>query len=246
MGESPSTILIVDDEERIRRILRMYLEKAGYVADEADDGSAALSLAEQIDYDLIILDLMLPEMDGIELCRRLRKRQQVPIVIVSARGEQADRLRGFEAGADDYVVKPFSPHELMYRIRAILQRARSQQEKAGESRAAPAAIAYSDLLIEPLAHRVTVGGNVVELARKEFDLLHFLALHPNETFSREDLLRHVWNDASVQRDARTVDTHVRKIRKKLFQRSPAAAGLIATVWGWGYQLCATDQNVQNG
>ncbi|MED4570015.1 response regulator transcription factor [Brevibacillus agri] len=167
MGESPSTILIVDDEERIRRILRMYLEKAGYVADEADDGSAALSLVEQIDYDLVILDLMLPEMDGIELCRRLRERQQVPIVIVSARGEQADRLRGFEAGADDYVVKPFSPHELMYRIRAILQRARSQQEKAGESRAVPAAIAYSDLLIEPLAHRVTVGGNVVELARSK-------------------------------------------------------------------------------
>ncbi len=116
MGDHPATILIVDDEERIRRILRMYLENVGYVVDEAEDGFAALKLVKQIDYDLIILDLMMPGMDGIELCLRLRETDPVPIVIVSARGEQADRLRGFEAGADDYVVKPFSPHELVYRI----------------------------------------------------------------------------------------------------------------------------------
>lgn len=139
------------------------------------------------------------------------------------------------------MVKPFSPQELIYRIRAILQRSGSGRENTAANRETPDAIAYCDLLIEPLAHRVTVGGNVVGLARKEFDLLHFLALHPNETFSREDLLRHVWNDAGEQRDARTVDTHVRKIRQKLWQNSPAAAEMIATVWGSGYQFCATNQ-----
>ncbi|KZE49022.1 two-component system response regulator [Brevibacillus parabrevis] len=240
MGDHPATILIVDDEERIRRILRMYLENAGYVVDEAEDGFAALKLVKQIDYDLIILDLMMPGMDGIELCLRLRETDPVPIVIVSARGEQADRLRGFEAGADDYVVKPFSPHELVYRIKAILHRTASLQETGKKSSGSPVAISYPDLLIEPLAHRVTVSGKTVGLAPKEFELLYFLALHPNETFSREDLLQNVWNDES-ERDSRTVDAHVRKIRKKLSQRSPEAAGMITTVWGWGYQLCAENR-----
>jgi len=234
--EQQESILIVDDEASIRQVLRMYLEKEGYFIEEAEDGLDAWHKMEQTEYDLIILDLMLPLISGVELCAQLREKKQTPVIILSARGDQSDRLRGFEAGADDYVVKPFSPREVVFRIKTILQRtsARAAQAQLAKEEADP--IALPHLTIEPRAHRVTVDGKIVELARKEYELLYFFATNPNTTFSREELVKRVWNDASSIHDQRTVDTHIRKIRRKLSALSPEAAELIATKWGVGYEL----------
>lgn len=228
-------ILIVDDEVNIRRVLRMYLQKEGFSVEEAEDGVDAWRKMEQTEYDLIILDLMLPKIGGIELCTMLRQKRLTPVIILSAKGEESDRLRGFEVGADDYVVKPFSPKEVVYRIKTILQRTSVGACQILPAKEAEHPILLPHLTIEPRAHRVTVGERVVELARKEYELLYFFATHPNTTFSRKDLVKRVWSDASIQ-DQRTVDTHIRKIRKKLSAISPEAANMITTKWGQGYQL----------
>lgn len=227
-------ILVVDDEERIRRLLRMYLEKEGYLIDEAEDGETALKMATDKDYDLVLLDLMLPGIDGIEVCSRLRQIKATPIIMLTAKGEETNRVHGFEVGADDYVVKPFSPREVIYRVKAILRRS-SATAFLHKDVSSSNNIVFPNLVIEHDAHRVTAGGQEVALTPKEYELLHYLAVSPDKVFSREELLKDVWNYEFFG-DLRTVDTHVKRLREKLNKVSPDAAAMITTVWGVGYKL----------
>lgn len=227
-------ILVVDDEERIRRLLRMYLEKEGYVIEEAEDGETALKMALQEEYDLIVLDLMLPGVDGMEVCSRLRQSKATPVIMLTAKGEEVNRVQGFEAGADDYVVKPFSPREVIFRIKAILRRSSATAFLSKEMNTSNN-IVFPHLIIEHDAHRVTAGGQEVNLTPKEYELLHYLASSPDKVFSREDLLKDVWN-YDFFGDLRTVDTHVKRLREKLNRVSTEAASMITTVWGVGYKL----------
>lgn len=234
MAETGLNILIVDDEERIRRLLRMYLEKEGYTIEEAEDGETALQKATEQDFDLILLDLMLPGIDGIEVCSRLRQVKATPVIMLSAKGEEANRVQGFEVGADDYVVKPFSPREVIYRVKAVLRRSSATAFLAKDSNSSNN-IVFPHLIIEHDAHRVTAGGQEVALTPKEYELLHYLASSPDKVFSREELLKDVWNYEFFG-DLRTVDTHVKRLREKLNKVSPEAAVMITTVWGVGYKL----------
>jgi len=228
-------ILVVDDEERIRRLLRMYLEKEGYVIDEAENGETALDMALGQDYDLILLDIMLPGMDGVEVCQKLRQHKATPVIMLTAKGEEANRVQGFEAGADDYVVKPFSPREVIYRVKAILRRSSATAFLHKDAIKSSNNIVFPHLVIEHDAHRVTAGGHEVQLTPKEYELLHYLASSPDKVFSREDLLKNVWH-YDFFGDLRTVDTHVKRLREKLNRVSPEAAAMITTVWGVGYKL----------
>ncbi len=234
MVEGQNKILIVDDEERIRRLLRMYMEKEGYVIEEAEDGETALQLALDHEYDLILLDLMLPGMDGLEVCEQLRKQKATPVIMLTAKGEETNRVQGFEVGADDYVVKPFSPREVIYRVKAVLRRSSVTAYLSGDA-VTSNNIVFSELFIEHDAHRVSAGGQEVSLTPKEYELLHYLAISPDKVFSREDLLKDVWN-YDFFGDLRTVDTHVKRLREKLNKVSPEAANMITTVWGVGYKL----------
>ncbi|MGG1313507.1 response regulator transcription factor [Cohnella laeviribosi] len=234
MSQADSRILVVDDEERIRRLLKMYLEKEGYTVEEAEDGETALRKALQDNYDLIVLDLMLPGMDGIEVCTRLRQSKATPVIMLTAKGEEVNRVQGFEVGADDYVVKPFSPREVIYRIKAILRRSSATAFLSKELNASNN-IVFPHLVIEHDAHRVTAGGHEVNLTPKEYELLHYLASSPDKVFSREELLKDVWN-YDFFGDLRTVDTHVKRLREKLNRVSAEAAAMITTVWGVGYKL----------
>ncbi|WP_277538132.1 response regulator transcription factor [Cohnella rhizosphaerae] len=234
MMNAGNRILVVDDEERIRRLLRMYLEKEGYVIEEAEDGETALKLALQEEYDLIVLDLMLPGIDGMEVCARLRQSKATPVIMLTAKGEEVNRVQGFEAGADDYVVKPFSPREVIFRIKAILRRSSATAFLSKELNTSNN-IVFPHLVIEHDAHRVTAGGQEVNLTPKEYELLHYLASSPDKVFSREDLLKDVWN-YDFFGDLRTVDTHVKRLREKLNRVSTEAAAMITTVWGVGYKL----------
>ncbi|MGQ4678177.1 response regulator transcription factor [Paenibacillus polymyxa] len=234
MSEQSNRILIVDDEERIRRLLRMYLEKEGYEIEEAEDGEIALQKATASDYSIILLDVMLPGMDGIEVCTRLRQTKSTPVIMLTAKGEEVNRVQGFEVGSDDYVVKPFSPREVIYRVKAILRR--SSETAFLTKEAVPSnSIVFPNLIIEHDAHRVTAGGIEISLTPKEYELLHYLAVSPDKVFSREELLKDVWNYEFFG-DLRTVDTHVKRLREKLNKVSPEAAAMITTVWGVGYKL----------
>jgi two-component system, OmpR family, response regulator ResD len=232
--EMKSTILVVDDEERIRRLLRMYLEKEGYLIEEAEDGESALDKSLRKDYDLILLDVMLPGMDGTEVCAKLRQAKSTPVIMLTAKGEETNRVQGFEAGADDYVVKPFSPREVIYRVKAILRRSSATAYLSKDSYTSNN-IVFPHLVIEHDAHRVTAGGQEIALTPKEYELLHFLAVSPDKVFSREELLKDVWNYEFFG-DLRTVDTHVKRLREKLNKVSAEAASMITTVWGVGYKL----------
>jgi len=234
MSDFFNRILVVDDEERIRRLLKMYLEKEGYEIEEAEDGETALGLAMNRDYALILLDVMLPGIDGIEVCTRLRQVKATPIVMLTAKGEEMNRVQGFEVGADDYVVKPFSPREVIYRVKAILRRSSATAFLTKEMNTSNS-IVFPHLIIEHDAHRVTAGGQEVSLTPKEYELLHYLAISPDKVFSREELLKDVWNYEFFG-DLRTVDTHVKRLREKLNKVSAEAASMITTVWGVGYKL----------
>ncbi|WP_339062626.1 response regulator transcription factor [Tepidibacillus marianensis] len=233
--EREYSILIVDDEERIRRLLKMYLEREGYKIDEAEDGDMALSKAIQIDYDLIILDLMLPGMDGIEVSKNIRELKSTPIIMLTAKGEESNRVQGFEVGADDYVIKPFSPREIVFRVKAVLRRASATAYLTTEKNIASNVTVLDDLVIDHDAHRVTAAGVEVNLTPKEYELLYYLASSPDKVYSREDLLQDVWNYEFFG-DLRTVDTHIKRLREKLNKVSPKAAKMIMTVWGVGYKL----------
>ncbi|WP_243386469.1 response regulator transcription factor [Bacillus kexueae] len=227
-------ILVVDDEERIRRLLRMYLERENYIIDEAENGDEALEFALSQDYDLIVLDIMMPGIDGVEVCRLLREKKATPIIMLTAKGEEANRVQGLEAGADDYIVKPFSPREVVLRVKAILRRS-SPTTYLKTDTTTKNVIVFPHLTIDHDAHRVTADGVEVNLTPKEYELLYFLAKTPDKVYDREKLLKEVWQYEFFG-DLRTVDTHVKRLREKLNKVSKEAAKMIVTVWGVGYKF----------
>ena len=228
-------ILVVDDEERIRRLLKMYLERENYIIDEAEDGNIALNKALTNDYDIILLDLMMPGKDGIEVCRELREKKLTPVIMLTAKGEEINRVQGFEVGTDDYIVKPFSPREVVLRVKALLRRASTSTSFIQSETSAKDVIVFSHLTIDNDAHRVTADGKEVSLTPKEYELLYFLAKAPDKVFDREQLLKEVWHYEFFG-DLRTVDTHVKRLREKLNKVSEQAAKMIVTVWGVGYKF----------
>ncbi|AOH55562.1 MULTISPECIES: response regulator transcription factor [Peribacillus] len=227
-------ILVVDDEERIRRLLKMYLEREEYIIDEAENGDVALTKALENDYDLILLDIMMPGKDGIEVCRELREKKTTPIIMLTAKGEEVNRVQGFEVGTDDYIVKPFSPREVVLRVKALLRRSSSTSYVQTETTAKDV-IVFSHLTIDNDAHRVLADDKEVSLTPKEYELLYFLAKSPDKVFDREQLLKEVWHYEFFG-DLRTVDTHVKRLREKLNRISENAAKMIVTVWGVGYKF----------
>ena len=221
-------ILVVDDDANLRHLVAAYLEKEGYRVSEAADGPAALQAAGADDPDLVVLDLMLPGLSGLEVARRLSAQGHVPILMLTARGEEEDMLRGFEAGADDYLVKPFSPRVMVARVRAILRRSGLETEDG------TSVVVRGDLIIEGRTRTVLVAGQAVDLTSTEFDLLRVLAEHPGWVYSREDLLEQVWG-YSYLGDSRLVDVHVANLRKKIGD-DPSEPRYIHTVRGAGYKL----------
>lgn len=232
--DTAGKILVVDDEERIRRLIRMYLERDEYEIDEAENGTDALQKALNNDYNVILLDIMMPEMDGIEVCRELRKEKETPVIMLTAKGEESNRVQGFEIGADDYIVKPFSPREVVLRVKALLRRVSSSSFKDSDVEARDILV-FPHLTIDHDAHQVTADGREVALTPKEYELLCFLAKSPYKVFHREQLLKEVWQYEFFG-DLRTVDTHVKRLREKLNSISGEAAKMIVTVWGVGYKF----------
>ncbi|MBP0724254.1 response regulator transcription factor [Bacillus sp. RG28] len=228
-------ILIVDDEDRIRRLLRMYLERENYMIDEASNGEEALELSLNNDYSLILLDLMMPGLDGLEVCRELRKQKTTPIIMLTAKGEESNRVQGFEVGTDDYIIKPFSPREVVLRVKALLRRSSTIPLFTVDSTTAKDVVVFPHLVIDNDAHRVIVNREEISLTPKEYELLLFLAKSPDKVFDRETLLKSVWQ-YDYFGDLRTVDTHVKRLREKISKSSEEAAKMIVTVWGVGYKF----------
>ena len=220
-------ILVVEDEPKIARLARDYLERASFRVLIAGDGSSALAMARGERPDLVILDLNLPGMDGLDVCRALRRQSDVPIIMLTARVEEMDRLIGLELGADDYVTKPFSPRELVARVRAVLRRVQGDRQQAKLVR-------VGDLEIDLAGHRVSRDGLVVQLTRIEFNLLAVLAQHPGQTFTREQLLDRL-HGIAYEGIARSIDAHVKNLRRKV-EPNPAEPRYILTVYGIGYQF----------
>lgn len=220
------TVLVVDDEPIVRRVVARYLRHEGHPTLEAGDGPAALELIEREQPGLVVLDLMLPGIDGLELCRMIRRRSDTPVIMLTARGEEADRIVGLDLGADDYVTKPFSPRELVARVRSVLRRA--------PGRGAPERIAAGRLEIDTGAREVTRDGVPLRLTVKEFDLLVFLASNPRLVFSRAQLMDRVWGHAAAF-DTGTVTVHVRRLREKI-EDDPSRPRHVETVWGAGYRF----------
>jgi len=219
-----SKVLVVDDETQIRAVVRLYLENEGYVVEEAVDGKEALNKLREQKFDLLILDLMMPGVDGWQVCREIRKESDLPIIMLTARGEEFDRVLGFELGTDDYLVKPFSTRELVARVKALLKR-------SGKTEVPSDLLSFPGLEIDRTARVVRAEGQEVILTPKEFDLLYFLAKNPGRVFSREQLMETVWG-YDFYGDLRTVDTHIKKIREKL----QAERNYVGTVWGVGYKF----------
>lgn len=227
---SELTILVVEDEPSIAEVVGLYLQRAGYQVQTAADGKIAISLLEKKIPDLVILDLMLPEVDGLSLTRWLRDRSNVPIIILTARREEIDRIAGLEMGADDYVVKPFSPQELVSRVRAVMRRIK--REQAPVSSEGP--ITFGDLIIEASSRTVSVSEKEVQLTAKEFDMLYLLAQHPKQVYTREQLLERIWGGAEYI-DPGTVTVHIRRVREKI-ETDPSNPTRLVTVWGVGYKF----------
>lgn len=224
-------ILIVDDDENIAELISLYLEKECFETHIAPDGAAALSLFHSLSPDLVLLDLMLPHVDGYQVCREIRKSAQTPVIMLSAKGEVFDKVLGLELGADDYIIKPFEPKELVARVRAVLRRYRPQ-EAAPSTRADADAVHCEDLEISLTNYAVRYEGRPVEMPPKELELLYFIASHPNQVFTREQLLDHIWG-YEYAGDTRTVDVHIKRLREKLKDKPSWS---IATVWGVGYKF----------
>lgn len=225
-------VLVIEDDPAMQELLKLYLSREGYEVLAAFDGETGLAMAVKEDPDLVILDIMLPGADGWEVCKKIRQTSYVPVIMVTAKGEEVDRILGLELGADDYITKPFSPRELMARIKAMFRRIETltelQREKANQNR-----ISFDGLTIEGDLRRVTLDGTELQLTPKEFDLLWFLAEHPGRVFTREELLEQVWG-YSYLGDGRIVDTLVKRLRRKL--KPGGKDQLIATVWGVGYKF----------
>jgi len=223
-----ATILVVDDEPIVRDVVVRYLQREGFRTLEAGSGDEAQRLLEAELPALIVLDVMLPGIDGLELCRTIRSRSDLPIVMLTARGEETDRIVGLELGADDYLTKPFSPRELAVRVRNLLRRARNPS--AGITRP----IEFADVEIDAATREVRKGGAALKLTLKEFDLLAFLASHPRRVFTRDQLMDEVWGYRS-ELDTGTVTVHIRRLREKI-EDEPARPRHLETVWGVGYRL----------
>jgi DNA-binding response OmpR family regulator len=220
-------VLVVDDEQIVREVVCTYLEREGYRTVEADNGDRARELLEQESPALVVLDLMLPGTDGLELCRWIRGRSELPVIMLTARGEEADRIVGLELGADDYVTKPFSPRELVARVKTVLRRTTPQA--TGRER-----LSFDELTIDARTREVVRHGEQLKLTAKEFDLLCFLARHPRQVFSRDQLMDRVWG-YSAALDTGTVTVHVRRLREKI-EDDPARPRFLQTVWGVGYRF----------
>jgi DNA-binding response OmpR family regulator len=221
-------VLIVDDEPMVRDVLSRYLEKEGYAVDLAEDGEQALLAYERDSPDLVLLDLMLPRVDGLEVFRRIREQAPTAVIMLTARGEETDRVVGLELGADDYVTKPFSPREVVARVRSVLRRS-----------AAPAAdarrvVAIGDLEVDGPRREARLRGDPIKLTRKEFDLLYLFVCHPGRAFTRTELLDEVW-DFAWDGDSATVTVHVRRLREKI-EADPSHPEHLVTVWGIGYRF----------
>lgn len=232
-------IVVVDDERNITDVCKRYLEREGYEVWAAADGEEALSLWREHEPDLLMLDYMMPKRDGLQVCDEVRRAKDTPIIMLTARGEEADRLLGLTMGADDYMTKPFSPRELVLRVRNILRRsgisapsAASPREPSAESKSAQ--LSFDGLTIHVAERRVVVQGREIELTVKEFDLLHLMATYPGKVFSRNQLLNAIW-DMAYEGDTSTVTVHVRRLREKL-ETNPSDPTWIKTVWGIGYKL----------
>lgn len=216
-------ILVVDDESRIRKIIRDFLVREGYVVCEAEDGEAALDIfCSNNDIDLIIMDVMMPKMDGWQLCKEVRKLSKVPILMLTAKSEEQDELKGFELGVDEYISKPFSPKILTARVNALLRRTTGDNEEI---------LDMAGITVNKIAHTVTIDGKEIDLSFKEFELLTYFMENRGIALSREKILNNVWN-YDYYGDARTIDTHVKKLRSKMGEKGK----FISTIWGMGYKF----------
>jgi DNA-binding response OmpR family regulator len=222
-------LLIIEDNRDIAANLTDFLSARAHVVDVAGDGVSGLHLAVTNDYDAIVLDIMLPGMDGLDLTRWIRDRSGVPIIMLTARREELDRIAGLEMGADDYVIKPFSPQEVVSRVRAVLRRGRAANDPEWQR-----PVSLGDLHVDPVTRSVTVAGRPAVLTAKEFDMLHFLARHPRQVFTRDQLLENVWGVTDYI-DPGTVTVHIRRLREKI-ETDPSAPVHLLTVWGVGYKL----------
>ncbi|AKR08390.1 response regulator transcription factor [Bacillus sp. 22475] len=216
-------VLVVDDESDMRQLVGMYLDNFGYEWGEAENGKEALKKIETDHYDFVVLDIMMPEMDGLSVCKEIRKTSDVPIIFLTAKGEEWNRVNGLRMGADDYIVKPFSPGELVARMEAVLRRYTKQEQQEE--------IQFGPILINEKSRRIEADGESISLTVKEFDLLYFLCQHTGQVFSREQLLEKVWG-YDYAGSTRTVDTHVKTMRLKLGE----SGNYIQTVWGVGYKF----------
>jgi DNA-binding response OmpR family regulator len=219
-----STIMIIDDEPQMRKLIRMFLEKEGYTVVEATDGIHALSLIAKVAPQLLIVDVMMPYMDGFTLAKEIKRTSTIPLIFLSAKGEEWDKIQGLKLGGDDYIVKPFSPGELLARIESVLRRSYLNKPAAELLKIGP-------LVIDNSAHKVSLNGNPLSLTLKEFGMLHILAKNKGRVYSREQLLHIVWGE-NHQSSERTVDTHIKTLRLKMGNDGE----LIETVWGIGYKL----------
>lgn len=219
-------ILVIDDDKNICEVIKLYLQKEGYKVTLAYDGQAGIDEFLRETPELIVLDIMMPRKDGWEVLKQIRKTSDVPVIMLTAKGETFDKVLGLELGADDYIVKPFDPKEFIARVKAVTRRANKQEEE-------PAEITFSDLVINMSNYTVTYKNEIVEMPPKEIELLSFLASHPNKVYTREQLLQQVW-DFEFFGDSRTVDVHIKRLRKKLYDQGPNWE--IKTVWGVGYKF----------
>ncbi|MGF6989577.1 two-component system response regulator VicR [Lachnospiraceae bacterium PF1-21] len=221
-------VLVVDDEKLILKGIRFSLEQDDMQVDTAMDGEAALELAQDNSYDIILLDVMLPKMNGLEVCQQIREFSDVPIIMLTAKGEDMDKILGLDYGADDYVTKPFNILEVKARMKAIMRRTEKSENKGSKKRV----IEKAGMRIDCDSHSVFIGGNEINLTAKEFDLIELLALNPNKVYSREELLNIVWG-YEYPGDVRTVDVHIRRLREKI-EKNPSDPKYVHTKWGVGY------------
>jgi two-component system response regulator ResD len=230
-------LLVVDDDPNMHNLVRMYLERGGYEVLFAKDGASALRAAVKSTPDLVILDIMMPGMDGYEVLRRLKAGSDVPVIFLTCKDDDLDTVVGLEMGADDYMTKPFSPRELIARVRAVLRRASAAPpDPAGR-------LCVAGLTIDRRTWEASAGGAPLKLTPKEFDILWLLASHPRVVFSREEIMGHVWGYDPDYEDVRTVDTHVKRLRKKLSEAGSVGC-TIEAVWGRGYRFVATASNAK--
>jgi DNA-binding response OmpR family regulator len=229
MEMNGTSVLVVDDEPTVREVVASYLRRDGHTVTEVGDGGEAIELVQNERFDLVVLDMMLPGVNGLDILRRIRQLGDMPVIMLTARAEETDRVAGLELGADDYVVKPFSPRELAARVNGVLRRA------APKASAPSDRLEFEGLVIDQRSREVVLGGDTIEFTPKEFDVLAHLAASPREVFSRADLLRDVWQSSPEWQDPATVTVHVRRIRNKI-ESDPENPRWITTVWGVGYRF----------